>query len=418
MGKISHFAGLSLIILPLLFACSKKESTSGMLGEDNTKLRQESTANRPEEGSKGVFVQGELVPTKELTLRTEFSGQVQELAVDKGSLIEAGEPILRIEDPDLPEDISRLRSELELAENQLALTQGLAEGAEIREAQLEELEEEEAELAERDELEPAAEEPPLTFAQLASEIDFTPVEAGGIWPEIDPRIIANARDAQDAGGIWPAYAIESEFAGAGFVAPGVAPRVVASFSDPNSINQVLTDQPRASLPISVSLEEPLEEEDLEAEEENTEETSPGTPARLALDLARVNLIQTEISLLENELTQRTILAPLAGRVADLAVEEDSEVEAGDFLMEINQINPITFRFSVPKEDVKNLQLGMVVQGQLSDDPTQNFEGIVSYIAPELNEDQETVEVRAQVDNPTGFFQVGMKAGGQLLLKPQ
>ncbi|HCU25143.1 MAG TPA: hypothetical protein DF383_09000, partial [Deltaproteobacteria bacterium] len=74
--------------------------------------------------------------------------------------------------------------------------------------------------------------------------------------------------------------------------------------------------------------------------------------------AKVDLIRAEIALKENEMERREITSPLNGKVHEVAASEGSQVKAGDFLMEIFQVNPIEFSFEVPKGQVGFLELGM------------------------------------------------------------
>jgi multidrug efflux pump subunit AcrA (membrane-fusion protein) len=120
--------------------------------------------------------------------------------------------------------------------------------------------------------------------------------------------------------------------------------------------------------------------------------------------------------MEKEWMSREIFSPLDGRIHELAVSEGSPVEVGDLLVEIYQVDPIEFSFQIPKGEVDFLELGMTVQGKLSDSPSTAFEGEISYIAAELNSDGETVEVRVRMANSDEALKVGAKGSAEIDFK--
>ncbi|HCU25142.1 MAG TPA: hypothetical protein DF383_08995, partial [Deltaproteobacteria bacterium] len=58
--------------------------------------------------------------------------------------------------------------------------------------------------------------------------------------------------------------------------------------------------------------------------------------------------------------------------------------------------------------------GMKIRGQLSDSPGLAFEGEISFIGAEIKPDNESVEVRARIDNPNDEFKVGMRGSAEIM----
>lgn len=348
-----------------------------------------------------IKISGVFVPTRRVQIKSEFSGRLEDLSVVKGQTISTGNPLLRIADEELPLELDRLRAELLAAEAQLEQSRRLArEEPEERTVEEEVIEGQAEAPVEEIELEP-------TFSRLASEIPFVPLDAGGIWPGIDPRIIARADDPQDAGGIWPSYDGEREMVNGERSLLTLEPPVLAiSLPTPSSPEPLLA--PRITLSqVPPRVETPRVMETLAAPESSEAENL------LSLNQAKADVIRAEIAITENELARRTLSSPLDGKVHEVGASEGSQVEPGDFLIEIFQVDPIEFSFKVPKDQVEFLELDMKIKGRLSGSPGVSFEGEISFIGAELSDDKKTVEVRARVSNPDEVLNVGMEGTAEI-----
>lgn len=330
----------------------------------------------------------------------------------KGQVISTGSPLLRIGDEKLSLDLDRLRAELQVAEAQLEQSRRLATIEEPVEEPVEEV------VLEAEAEAPAYEFYPdqePTFSQLASEIQFTSVDAGGIWPGIDPRIIETSENPQDAGGIWPSYGDREMVNGEGSFS-AMEPATLAAFlPSPSSTESTFVpggslNQPPLLVATAQMITPPVTQPvtETQAVSEFSEAES-----RLSLDQARVEVIRAEIAMVENELASRTLSSPFDGRIREVATSEGAQVKPGDLLVEIIQVDPIEFSFPIPKEQVDLLELGMEIKGRLSNLSGLPFEGEISFIGAELNADKTSVEIRAQVDNPDDVFKVGVEGSAEI-----
>jgi multidrug efflux pump subunit AcrA (membrane-fusion protein) len=386
-----------------MLACEKR---SGLPGTGDRDLRGEIAEIRLREAPDSIEVEGVFIPSRQIKIKSAFSGRVENLSVLKGQTISAGSTLFQIADEDLPLELDHLRAELRAAETQLEQNRRLA----VTEVPEEEPVEEEIEevMIEEPVFEflPARES---AFAQLASEIQFTPVDAGGVWPGINPMVIERATDAQDAGGIWPRYGAREMVTGErpfGFPEP---PLLAASLPNPIYAESALALSTIAT-PVRPPVEIPTAREPPAVMEYEETETRP------SLDQARVDRIRAEVAITENELERRSLTSPMDGKINDVTASEGSPVKPGDFLMEIFQVDPIEFSVKVSKDQAEFLEVGMEIHGRLSDPPDLPFEGEISFIGAELNDDNKTVEVRARVNNPDDVFKVGMEGDGKIIVK--
>jgi len=353
-----------------------------------------------------IKTDGVFVPSRRVKIQSLVNGRVGKLSVVKGQAVSRQTLLFRIEDDKLSGELDNLRAQLQAAEAQLEQTAALSE----TEAPVEKSQEEavvegpaEAPVFEK----PAYREP--TFSTLASEIQFTSEDAGGVWPGIDPRIIKNATGPQDAGGVWPSYGVREMVNGEGILSAWNGSLLTAYLPVPSE-GEGFGLVPRL---MSVQVSQPTETAS-EVETPATPEAS-GSERRLSLDQANIDLIQAKIAELENELASRDIFSPVDGLIHELVASEGSEVHAGDFLAEVYQVNPLEFSFQIPKDQQALLKLGMKVKGKLSESPGLAFDGEISFIGAELSADTETVEVRAQIDNSDGALKVGMKGVAEIEL---
>ncbi len=407
MGQHSLFLLSCLVLIPLMVACQKMEPESESSDTRHLHLKVGSVERSFDETPEKIKINGVFVPSQQIQIKSEFDGSVADLSVAKGQVISAGDFLLRLEDEQLPLELERLGTELQAALAQLEQTRLLA-SQELPEEETEEGEDV-VEVAVPELFEETFGEPVPTFSQLASEIRFTPVDAGGVWPGIDPQRIAVANDPEDAGGIWPAYGPIETNTGAGFSAvPELSP-VVADIPNPLFRSPVIS--PTNTFDTTLLPEEIPVETDTPAITEGSEIQS-----RLALEEARVDVIRAELALREREMARRSLSSPISGRIHEVAVTDGSGVEAGDYLMEIYQVDPIEFSFHVLKTQVEPLEVGMEIKGQLLEPPGLSFEGEITFIGAELTADESSVEIRAWVNNPNEVIKVGMKGSGEILVK--
>jgi membrane fusion protein (multidrug efflux system) len=138
----------------------------------------------------------------------------------------------------------------------------------------------------------------------------------------------------------------------------------------------------------------------------------------ALDEARAQAASASatLSLLQKELEDMTLSAPMSGILGERNVSVGQIVQPGYVLMELVQIDPLEVRFEVPERQLGALNIGMELQLRLEAFPEEVLKGEVSYIDPILRENTRTVMVKARVANPEGRLRPGMFARVELVLE--
>lgn len=404
MGKFSPGLLVCLAFLSLELGCQRAEQ--GGQSSDRGSLdilSAEREGAGPGRAPELLKIQGVFGPSRTIKIKSEFNGRLENLAVAKGQMVSRQTPLFRVEDEGLAEHLESLRNQVQTAEGELEQVQSLAA-----------IESPAEELPPESEVQALAEAPideaPLyrepTYFRMASEIAFTSEDAGGIWPGIDPKTIEVSHDAPDAGGIWPSYGAREMVNGEGPLSPWNNFFAAASVAVPDNIAEFTRVQ-------SQILTQPASPVEIASESEESAAASPAEESRISLLQARIDRMRAEIAIAEKEWRDREILAPFDGRIDDLVASEGSPVQAGDFLVEIVQVNPIQFSFQIPKDQVDFLEVGAKVKGRLSDSSATTFEGEITYIGAELDPDRKAAEVRARVDNVDDALKAGMKASAEI-----
>jgi membrane fusion protein (multidrug efflux system) len=141
-------------------------------------------------------------------------------------------------------------------------------------------------------------------------------------------------------------------------------------------------------------------------------------AQRAVDRARVASAQAALA-------KMTLRAPFAGQVGLREVSVGDFVSAGDELVALVRTDPIEVDFSVPETRLQSLRPGQPIQVTVDAYPGDVFGGEVVAIAPTVDVNSRSVQLRARIANPDGRLVPGQFArlqlggdGSQALLVPE
>jgi len=123
-----------------------------------------------------------------------------------------------------------------------------------------------------------------------------------------------------------------------------------------------------------------------------------------------------LALLEEELEDSRITAPMPGRVGEILVSKGQIVPIGQTLTELIRTDPIEVRFEVPELYVGLIEEGLKVEIATDAYRDQVFEGTVSFLAPALRNTTRTLPVKANVPNPDGKLRPGMFGNVELVIR--
>jgi RND family efflux transporter MFP subunit len=131
-------------------------------------------------------------------------------------------------------------------------------------------------------------------------------------------------------------------------------------------------------------------------------------ARSGLDVSRVAVRRAEINL------ERTrVVAPFAGRVANLNVVVGQQVNAGDELLTIQAMDPIHVEAQVLEGEIGYLTPGRTARVTFAAFRGEVFEGRIESINPVVEQETRTARVSVAVHNPGGRILPGMYASVSL-----
>lgn len=103
----------------------------------------------------------------------------------------------------------------------------------------------------------------------------------------------------------------------------------------------------------------------------------------------------------------TLVAPVAGVVAELGVREGVAVSPGMTLFRIAGLETVWAVAEIPEAQAVRLTRGQKVTAALQADPNQTFNGLLQEILPQVNSTTRTLQARFEVTNKDGRLVPGM-----------
>jgi membrane fusion protein (multidrug efflux system) len=119
--------------------------------------------------------------------------------------------------------------------------------------------------------------------------------------------------------------------------------------------------------------------------------------RAAVDLARARLAKTQV------------VAPFAGVLGMRRVSVGAYVNAGDPIINLEQIDPIKVDFRVPEAALATVAPGRPIAITVDSLPGRTFEGTIMAVDPLVDEAGRSIVVRARLPNPDGVLKPGLFA---------
>ena len=127
-------------------------------------------------------------------------------------------------------------------------------------------------------------------------------------------------------------------------------------------------------------------------------------ASLSQSEATLAQAQANQAAAQQNLQDRTVTAPIAGVVGDLAYKLGDYVTPSNTIANITDNATLELELRVPIEQRDRLQIGLPVE-LLSADGTQTAAtGSISFISPQTNADTQTVLIKARFENSEGTLQ--------------
>lgn len=136
-------------------------------------------------------------------------------------------------------------------------------------------------------------------------------------------------------------------------------------------------------------------------------------SQASLEQAQASFDQAEASLSEAEANQavaqenlqdRTVVAPIAGIVGDVEVKLGNYVTPSTVITNIMENTVLELDIEVPVDERNRLNLGLPVELVAAGEEEAIADGSITFISPQTNADTQTVLVKAQFDNPQQSLQ--------------
>jgi HlyD family secretion protein len=142
--------------------------------------------------------------------------------------------------------------------------------------------------------------------------------------------------------------------------------------------------------------------------------------------AAVGEAAAQLALAQARLAQTRIVAPSDGIVLTRSVEPGDVVRAGQILLVLARLGPTRLGVQVDEKDLAVLRLGQRGRALADALPERPFEAQLSFIAPEVDADRGTIEVRLDVPAPPAELRPDMTVSvnieiarrGNVLLLPE
>jgi membrane fusion protein (multidrug efflux system) len=136
-----------------------------------------------------------------------------------------------------------------------------------------------------------------------------------------------------------------------------------------------------------------------------------------LDTAEATLKQSQgnADAIRAAIQKKTIRAPFAGRLGLRLVNLGQYLDTGKPIVSLQSLTPVYAEFSLPQQELARLKTGMKVRVTTDAYPGRQFDGALTAINPDLDQQTRSVGLQATFDNPEQLLRPGMFARVEVLL---
>ena len=134
-----------------------------------------------------------------------------------------------------------------------------------------------------------------------------------------------------------------------------------------------------------------------------------TVSQSELDATEATLKQAQANAdgIRATIAKKTLRAPFAGKLGIRLVNLGEQLEPGKGIVSLQSLSPVFVDFSLPQQEFARLQTGLKVRAFLDAYPTNEFEGELAAINPDLDPVTRSVRVRAKFANDGELLRAGM-----------
>ncbi|MDR3459245.1 MAG: efflux RND transporter periplasmic adaptor subunit [Verrucomicrobiae bacterium] len=145
-----------------------------------------------------------------------------------------------------------------------------------------------------------------------------------------------------------------------------------------------------------------------------------TASKSELDQAEAGLKQADANAdnIRAIIAKKTIRAPFTGQLGIRLVNLGEQIAAGKSIVSLQSLSPVFADFSLPQQDLSQLQTGLQVRVTTDAYPGTNFTGELTAINPDLNAMMRSVQLRSKFANADQLLRPGMFVRAEVLLANQ
>jgi len=303
-----------------------------------------------------VSATGSIAPEAEVTLTFELGGKVEEIFVEKGQMVKAGDPLAKLETDGLELQVAQAQATLALNEAKLQQAMKKADAEDIATA--------EAELA-------------------SAKANYEKVKAG---PTEEDLIVAKADMEKAAIALQKAQAEYDQVAWV----PGLS-----ALPQSAALQQASIDYERAKANYQKTAQPPTESElksawaqvvqaqtKLDKLEKNPE------PEDVAIAQAQVDQARAQLEEAQLKLEKAVITAPFDGVVASLGAKVGEWISSGIAMVVLVDTSNFHIDVEIDEVDISQIAVGQEVLINLDALPDKEIAGYVEAIAPTASADSD------------------------------
>ena len=138
-------------------------------------------------------------------------------------------------------------------------------------------------------------------------------------------------------------------------------------------------------------------------------------ANLETARAKRDTAQAAVNRIEAVIAQKTIRAPVSGRLGIRKVERGQYVSPGMTLVTLQALDPIRADFPVPEQAIGKLRVGQQIEIHVDAYPGKAFKGTIESLDARVAQDTRTLLVRGSLPNPQRKLLPGMFANVTVLV---
>jgi membrane fusion protein (multidrug efflux system) len=127
-------------------------------------------------------------------------------------------------------------------------------------------------------------------------------------------------------------------------------------------------------------------------------------------------IQAEVELIQENLQDTRIEAPLSGMLSESLVDPGDYVDVGNVLATLYQTSPIQVTFKVPDRYMGRVGEGQECRVEVAAYPGRTFKGRVSFVSPSVDPETRDFTVKVTLENTDRVLKPGAYAAASTIIE--